>query len=160
MANTFWTPTVNSDSFATSIGMPGAAPSGTTQMQGNPNPGGLQDNCLGTEPGTPQNPVQQLTSTQLSSGLIPTNLQDTTTLQGAGPANQGGNAGGDSLMAKISRGQVLLCDSTYGQGGFIPQNGGASPQATTPAASVTQPATARVASVVTYPASAPNLSGM
>lgn len=162
MANTFWTPTNLPDSFATSVGMPGAAPlpGAGNQMQGNPNPGALQDNCMGTEPGTPQNPVQQLTATQVSSGLIPTNLQPTTTLQGAGPTNQGGNAGGDSLMAQLSRGQVLLCDSTYGQGGFIPQNGGASPQATTPAASITQPATARVASVVTYPAGAPNLSGM
>lgn len=159
MANTFWTPTSLPDAFATSVGMPGAAPNGAL-MQGNPNPGSLQDNCLGTEPGTPQNPVQQLTGTQLSSGLIPTNLQPTTVLQGAGPANQGGNAGGDSLMAQMSRGQVLLCDSTYGQGGFIPQNGGASPQATTPAASVTQPSTARVANVVTYAAGAPNLSGM
>jgi hypothetical protein len=159
LSNSFWTPTANSDSFATSVGMPGAAPLGS-QMQGNPYPGGLQDNCLGTEPGTPQNPVQQLTHTQLSFGLIPTNLQPTTVLQGAGPANQGGNAGGDSLMAQLSRGQVLMCDSTYGQGGFVPQNGGASPQATTPAASITQPSTARVANVVTYAANAPNLSGM
>jgi len=158
MANTFWTPITNPDAFATSVGMPGAAPNGA-QMQGNPNPNSLGDNCLGTEPGTPQNPVQQLTHTQISSGLIPTNLQDTTTLQGTGPANQGGNAGGDSLMAKMSRGQVLLCDSTYGQSGFIPQNGGASPQSTTPAASITQPATARVANIVTYPANNPNLSG-
>lgn len=159
MANSFWTPLANADSFATSVGMPGAAPLGA-QMQGNPNPGGLQDNCLGAEPGTPQNPVQQLTATQISSGLIPTNLQPTTTLQGVGLTTQGANAGGDSLMAQLSRGQVLLCDSTYGQGGFIQQNGGSSPQATTPAASVTQPATARVANVVTYPANAPNLSGM
>jgi len=162
LANTFWTPVTNAGAFATSVGQPGAAPvpGAGNQMQGNPNPGSLQDNCLGTEPGTPQNAVQQLTATQLSSGAIPTNIQPTMTLQGAGPANQGGNAGGDSLMAQLSRGQALLCDSTYGQGGFIPQNGGASPQATTPAASITQPATARVASVVTYAAGTPNLSGM
>ena len=159
MANTFWTLPSTPDAFATSVGMPGAAPLGS-QMQGNPNPGGLQDNCLGTEPGTPQNPVQQLTATQISSGFIPTNLQPTNVLQGAGPANQGGNCGGDSLMAQMSRGQVLLCDSTYGQGGFIPQNGGSSPQAQQPAASVTQPSTARVANVVTYAAGTPNLSGM
>ena len=159
MANSFWTPTANPDAFATSVGMPGAAPLGA-QMQGNPNPGGLQDNCLGTEPGTPQNPVQQLTGTQLSSGFIPTNLQPTTVLQGAGTTQQGANAGGDSLLAQMARGQVLLCDSTYGQGGFIPQNGGASPQATTPAANITQPTTARVANLVTYAAGTPNLSGM
>lgn len=162
MANTFWTPLSLPDSFATSVGIPGAAPvpGAGTLMQGNPNPGTLADNCLGTEPGEPQNPVQQLTHTQISSGFIPTNLQPTTTLQGAGPANQGGNAGGDSLMAQMSRGQVLMCDSTYGQGGFIPSNGGASPQVPSPAASITQPTTARVASLVTYVANNPNLSGM
>ena len=105
--------------------------------------------------------MQQLTATQLSSGLVPANLQTTNVAQGAGPANQGAaGAGGDSLLAQMSRGQVLLCDSTYGQGGFIPQNGGSSPQATTPAASITQPTTARVASLVTYAAGTPNLSGM
>jgi hypothetical protein len=160
MANTFWTPLSQPDANATGVGMPGAAPLGTGAMQGNPNPPSNTDNCFGTEAGLPQNPVQQLTGTQLSTGAIPTNLQPTTTLQGSGPANQGGAAGGDSLMAQMSRGQVLLCDSTYGQGGFIPQNGGASPQVPSPAASITQPATARVASVVTYPANAPNLSGM
>lgn len=159
MANTFWT--LTPDAFATNVGMPGAAPNGTGQMQGNPNPGGLGDNCLGTEPGLPQNPVQQLTATQISSGLIPTNLQPTNVLQGAGPAQQGGNAGGDSLIAMIARGQVLLCDSTYGQGGFVPQNAGSSPQAQQPAASITQPSTARVANVVTFAAGVtPNLSGM
>jgi hypothetical protein len=159
MANTFWTPNANPDAFATNVGMPGAAPLGT-QMQGNPNPNSLGDNCLGTEPGEPQTPVQQLTHTQVSSGFIPTNLQPTTTLQGSGPANQGGQAGGDSLLAQMSRGQVIMADSTYGQGGFIPQNGGASPQTPQPGSSVTQPTTARVANQVTYPANAPNLSGM
>lgn len=162
MANTFWTPPSLPDSFATSTGMPGAqpVPGAGNQMQGNPNPGSLQDNCFGAEPGEPQNPVQQLTHTQISAGLIPTNLQTTNVLQGSGPPNQGGAAGGDSLMAQMSRGQVLLCDSTYGQGGFIPQNGGASPQAVAPAANITQPTTARVASLVTYAANNPNLSGM
>lgn len=158
MANTFWTPITNPDAFATSNGMPGAAPLGAGAMQGNPTPPS-GDTCLGTEPGEPQNPVQQLTHTQISSGFIPTNLQPTTTLQGSGPTQQGGNAGGDSLIAQMSRGQVLMCDSTYGQGGFVPQNGGSSPQVQ-PGASITQPATARVASVVTYPANNPNLSGM
>lgn len=159
MANTFWTPTTLSDAFATSNGMPGAAPLGAGAMQGNPTPPS-GDTCLGTEPGEPQNPVQQLTHTQLSGGQLPANLQPTTTLQGTGPSNQGGAAGGDSLIAQMSRGQVLMCDSTYGQGGFIPSNGGASPQVPSPAANITQPATARVASVVTYPANNPNLSGM
>ena len=162
MANTFWTPNNTPDSFATSVGIPGAAPvpGAGNQMQGNPSVGTLQDNCLGAEPGLPQNPVQQLTATQLSFGFLPTNLQPTTVLQGAGPTNQGGNAGGDSLMAQMSRGQVLLCDSTYGQGGFIPQNGGSSPQAQQPAASITQPTTARVANQVTYNVNTPNFSGI
>lgn len=161
MANTFWTPLAQPDANATGVGMPGAAPLGSGAMQGNPNPPSNTDNCFGTEPGLPQNPVQQLTATQLSSGLIPANLQPTNVPQGAGPSNQGGNAGGDSLLAQIARGQVILADSTYGQGGFIPQNGGSSPQAQQPAATNTQPVTARVASAVTYAAGVtPNLSGM
>ncbi len=140
--------------------MPGAAPLGTGAMQGNPNPSQITNNAVNVEPPVPQNAVQILTGTQISSGNIPTNLQPTTTLQGSGPTQQGGNAGGDSLLAQMARGQVLMCDSTYGQGGFIPSNAGASPQVPSPAANVTQPATARVASVVTYPANNPNLSGM
>jgi hypothetical protein len=139
--------------------MPGAAPNGSGLMQGNPNPAQTTMTQANAEPPEPQTPVQQLTSTQVSSGNIPTNLQPTTTLQGSGPTQQGGNAGGDSLLAQMSRGQVILADSTYGQGGFVPQNGGASPQVASPAASVTQPTTARVASQVTYPANAPNISG-
>jgi hypothetical protein len=155
MGSFFWVP-AGTDTDDTSNGMPGAAPNGSL-MQGNPN---MANGAPDGHPPMPQNPVQQLTSTQISSGNIPTNLQPTTTLQGTGPTNQGGAAGGDSLMAQLSRGQVILADSTYGQGGFVPQNGGSSPQAQQPAASITQPATARVASVVTYPANAPNLSGM
>ena len=162
MASTFWTPTGASDAFDTGAGMPGAAPvpGAGNLMQGNPNPNQTDVSQVNVEPPQPQNPVQQLTHTQISSGLIPTNLQPTTTLQGSGPANQGGQAGGDSLLAQMSRGQVIMADSTYGQGGFVPQNGGASPQAQQPAASITQPTTARVASLVTYPANNPNLSGM
>jgi hypothetical protein len=160
MASTFWTPTGTSDAFDTNAGMPGAAPVPGGVMNGNPNPSQIVNAQVNIEPPQPQNAVQQLTQTQLASGLIPTNLQPTTTLQGSGPAQQGGNAGGDSLLAQMSRGQVILADSTYGQGGFIPSNGGASPQVPSPAANVTQPTTARVAVNVTYPANAPNLSGM
>lgn len=162
MASTFWTPVGASDAFDTGAGMPGAAPvpGAGNLMQGNPNPNQTNVSSVNGEPPVPQNAVQQLTETQLSSGLIPTNLQPTTTLQGTGPTQQGGNAGGDSLLAQMSRGQVLMCDSTYGQSGFIPQNGGASPQVPSPAANVTQPATARVASSITYPANTPNISGM
>jgi len=52
----------------------------------------------------------------------------------------------------MSRGQVIMADSTYGQSGFIPQNGGASPQVPSPAANLSQSVTARVANVLTYPA--------
>jgi len=45
-----------------------------------------------------------------------------------------------------------MADSTYGQSGFIPQNGGASPQVPSPAANLSQSVTARVANVLTYPA--------
>jgi hypothetical protein len=160
MASTFWT--TGSDAFDTNAGMPGASPTPSAQglMTGNPNVSQVTVAQVNSEPPMPQNAVQQLTHTQMSVGNIPTNLQPTTTLQGTGPSNQGGAAGGDSLIAQMSRGQVLMCDSTYGQGGFIPQNGGASPQVPSPAANVTQPATARVASVVTFPANNPNLSGM
>src|ERR1700675_2644512 len=101
MASTFWTPVGASDAFDTNSGMPGAAPvaGSGNQMQGNPNPAQISNSQVNIEPPQPQNAVQQLTSTQISSGLIPTNLQPTNTLQGAGPANQGGNAGGDSLLA-------------------------------------------------------------
>jgi hypothetical protein len=119
-------------------------------MQGNP-----QTPPTATpQPNLPgnQNAPQQLTSTQISSGNI---------VASSVPTNVATAPGTDSLFAQMSRGQVLMCDSTYGQGGFIPQNGGASPQAVTPAANVTQPVTARVASTLTYPSpgSAQNYTG-
>src|SRR5208337_4549892 len=120
-------------------GMPGAAPNGAA-MQGNPfTPNGMP---LPNLPGN-QNPVQQLTGTQISAGNISANSE---------PTNVNIQPGTDSLLAQMSRGQVIMADSTYGQGGFIPQNGGSSPQAQQPAASITQPVTARVASALTYPA--------
>jgi len=130
-------------------GAPGAAPVGAT-MQGNPQASQFtpSGNYL---PGN-QNAVQQLTSTQISAGNIITSSV---------PTNVATAPGTDSLMAQMSRGQVLMCDSTYGQSGFIPQNGGASPQAASPAANVSQPVTARVASTLTYPSpgSAQNYTG-
>jgi hypothetical protein len=122
-------------------GYPGAqpVPGAGNQMQGNPNtePSGTTY----TLPGN-QNAVQQLTGTQISAGNINTNSV---------PTNVNTAPGTDSLLAQMSRGQVLMADSTYGQSGFIPQNGGASPQAATPAANITQPVLARVASGLTYP---------
>ena len=143
MAGFFWVP-AGIDSDDTNAGMPGAQPNGS-QMQGNPNmPNGQPD----FHPPLPQNPVQQLTHTQISAGNLPTNLQPTTTLQGSGPTQQGGNAGGDSLLAQMSRGQVIKKDTTYGMSQFIPANGGAGipvnatvvPVATGPASNLTYPA--------------------
>jgi hypothetical protein len=97
-----------------------------------------------------QNAPQQLTGTQISAGNICTNSVPTNVLTAPGT---------DSLLAQMSRGQVMLGDSTYGQSGFIPQNGGASPQSVTPAANVSQPVTARVASTLTYPAGQQTFTG-
>jgi hypothetical protein len=125
-----------------SDGMPGAAPTpgAGTLMQGNPygEPSGVTYSLPGN-----QNAPQQLTGTQISSGNIVTSSVPTNVLTAPGT---------DSLLAQMSRGQVLMADSTYGQSGFIPQNGGASPQAAAPAANISQPVTARVASTLTYPA--------
>jgi hypothetical protein len=142
--------------------MPGAAPvpNAGQIMNGNPNVNQIVSVAVNVEPPQPQNTPSQSVSTQLSVGNLPTNLQPTNVLQGAGPTQQGGNAGGDSLMAMMSRGQVIRGDSTYGQGGFIPQNGGASPQVASPAANVVQSVATGPASGVTYTANAPNISGM
>jgi hypothetical protein len=121
-------------------GSPGAAPVGTT-MQGNPQ--SSQYTPDGNYLPSNQNAVQQLTGTQISSGNISANSV---------PVNVLSAPGTDSLMAQMSRGQVIMADSTYGQSGFIPQNGGASPQAASPAANISQSVTARVASALTYPA--------
>lgn len=122
--------------------LPGAAPVGAT-MQGNPQSAQLEP--FGVLVPAPQNPVQQLTETQISNGNMPLQTQ---------PTNVAAQPGTDSLMAQMSRGQVIMADSTYGQSGFIPQNGGCSPQAASPAANVSQPVLARVASAVTIPSPA------
>jgi hypothetical protein len=125
-------------------GAPGDSPTpGTagTLMTGNPQSSQFtpSGNYL---PGN-QNAPQQLTGTQISAGNICTNSVPTNVLTAPGT---------DSLLAQMSRGQTIMADSTYGQGGFIPQNGGASPQVPSPAANLTQPVLARVASGVTVPA--------
>jgi hypothetical protein len=138
MTNFFGTagPTEVSDGYPGAAPVPGAG----NQMQGNPNlePSGSTNGLSGN-----QNAPQILAGTQISSGNISANSVPTNVLTAPGT---------DSLIAQMSRGQVLMCDSTYGQSGFIPQNGGASPQAVTPAANVSQPVTARVASTLAYPA--------
>jgi hypothetical protein len=125
-------------------GAPGDAPTpGTagTLMTGNPQSSQYTPN--GNYQPQNQNAVQQLTGTQISAGNINTNSVPTNALTAPGT---------DSLMAQMSRGQVIMADSTYGQSGFIPQNGGASPQVPSPAANLSQSVTARVANVLTYPA--------
>ena len=123
-------------------GQPGGAPVGTGLMQGNPQESQFQPS--GVQPPAPLNPVQQLLGTQISNGQIPVHTHANTVVLA--------QPGTDSLMAQMSRGQVIMADSTYGQSGFIPQNGGASPQAVTPAANITQPVLARVASGLVLPA--------
>jgi hypothetical protein len=129
-------------------GYPGAAPvpGAGTLMTGNPSgePSGVTYSLPGN-----QNCPQQLTATQLSSGNITTNSVPTNVLTAPGT---------DSLMAQMSRGQVILGDSTYGQSQFAPGN--ASQQNPVNAAT-TVPVTARVASTLTYPAagSAQNYTG-
>ena len=122
-------------------GAPGGAPLGTGLMQGNPQESQYQPD--GVQPPVPQNPVQQLLGTQMSNGQMPAHQHPNTVVLA--------QPGTDSLLAQMSRGQTIMADSTYGQGGFIPSNGGASPQVPSPAANLTQPVLARVASGVTVP---------
>jgi hypothetical protein len=123
-------------------GQPGDAPvpNAAQIMQGNPQ--GSQFQPSGVQPPQPLNPVQQLTGTQVSNGQIPVHVH---------PNNVAAPPGTDSLMAQMSRGQVIMADSTYGQGGFVPQNGGCSPQVPSPGANVSQPTLARVASAISIP---------
>jgi hypothetical protein len=140
MANEYWvSPSIDGTTASdTNTGMPGAAPLGA-QMQGNPNPVSINQPQVNQTP-APQNPVQQLSATQLSSGLIATNSV---------PTNVNSAPGTDSLLAQMSRGQVILADSTYGQSQSVPANGGAS----NIAAPASVPVTARVAATLTYPTS-------
>jgi hypothetical protein len=118
-------------------GFPGASPvPGGALMTGNPygEPSGVTYSLPGN-----QNAPQQLTSTQISSGNIVTSSVPTNVVTAPGT---------DSLLAQMSRGQVMMGDSTYGQSQFVPANGGAS---NIPQAAVT-PVTARVASTLTYQA--------
>jgi len=103
MAATFWTG-AQADAFDTNAGQPGGPPNGS-QMQGNPNPLQITVPAVAVEPPLPQNTAAAPLTTQLAAGNIPHNLQPTNTQQ----------AGGDSVLAQLNRGQVMLGDSTYGQ---------------------------------------------
>jgi hypothetical protein len=129
-------------------GAPGGAPTpGTagTLMTGNPQESQFTPNG-NYLPGN-QNAPQQLTGTQLSSGNI---------IASSVPTNVLTAPGTDSLLAQMSRGQVLMCDSTYGQSQFAPGNA-AQPNPIN--AATTVPVTARVASTLTYPATQQNYTG-
>jgi hypothetical protein len=127
----------------TNAGFPGAAPLGTGLMQGNPsNPSGQPQQAL---PGN-QNAPQQLTATQLSNGNV---------IASSVPTNVLTTPGTDSLLAQMSRGQVIMADSTYGQSGFIPANGGAA----NPNIAATTPVLARTGNALTYPATQQNYTG-
>lgn len=124
---------------------PGAAPVGTGLMQGNPQ--ASQFKPFGVYPPSPQaGGAAQTVSTPLvnhliSTGAIPLN---------AHPTNIAAPPGTDSLLAQMARGQIMLNQSTYGQGGFIPQNGGCSPQVASPAANAVQSVSTGAAGGLTY----------
>src|ERR1700728_24533 len=98
--------------YETNSGFPGAAPNGA-QMQGNPQ--------------TPSNlPAQNLSGNQnTSSQLAATQLANGNVLHNSVPVNVLSAPGTDSLLAQMSRGQVILKDSTYGLSQFVPANAGA-----------------------------------
>lgn len=116
------------------VGEPGAAPVGAGAMQGNPQ--ASQYTPFGAHVPGPQNSSAQALHHQIAVGAIPLHTH---------PSTVAAPPGVDSLMAQLSRGQVILNQSTYGQGSFIPANGGAGP-AVVPGVNV--------ASVATGPASA------
>lgn len=121
-------------------GYPGAAPTpgAGNQMQGNPQvPSNLPQQNL---PGN-QNTISAPLTTQLSSGNISANSVPTNVLSAPGT---------DSLLAQMSRGQVILKDSTYGMSQFIPGNAGSGPAAVPAAAAI--PVATGAASGLTYPA--------
>jgi hypothetical protein len=119
-------------------GYPGAAPvpGAGNLMQGNPN---VEPSGVMTQPPANQNAPQILAGTQISSGNISLNSVPTNVLSAPGT---------DSLLAQMSRGQVILKDTTYGMSQFIPANGGTSnsyqatisPVVTGPASGLTYPA--------------------
>jgi hypothetical protein len=152
MSNQFWGVPAGSDVGDTNAGMPGAAPNGSA-MQGNPNTNQATMVPI-LQPPLPQNSAAQGLDTQLASGNIPHNLQSTNVAQGVG--SQVSPAGGDSLLAMMSRGQVILNQSTYGQGSYVPGNGGAGP-IPIPAATVVAQPTGQASGVTQ--ATTPNFSG-
>jgi len=93
---------------------PGNAPvpaSGIGNMQGNPS--GSQYQPMGVQPPQPMNGTSTSGASapaQMSNGQIPVHTQ---------PTNAAVAAGLDSLMAQVSRGQLSLNQSNYGQPGAL-----------------------------------------
>jgi hypothetical protein len=122
-------------SYETNAGFPGAAPNGT-QMQGNPQtPSNIPAQNLSGN----QNTGAQLAATQLANGNV---------LHNSVPVNVLSAPGTDSLLAQLSRGQVILKDSTYGLSQFVPANAGAG----NPNVAAATPVVTGPASGLTYPA--------
>jgi hypothetical protein len=110
-------------------GQPGGAPVGAT-MQGNPQESSYKP--YGAYPPAPQaGGAAQTVNTPLSHHLMSTGAIPLQTH----PTNAAGPPGVDSLLAQLARGQLILNQSTYGQGSLTPANGGAGPQ-NVPAAQV------------------------
>jgi len=147
MANEYFVPGADGTTAAdTGTGMPGAAPSTTAGMQGNPDPRNVNQVQIAQIPTPQAGPGQVLgatpdTSAMIAQGQIPHNAQ---------PTNANVTPGGDSLLAQIARGQVSLNQSNYGQGGFMPANAGQSPQAPQSGSQSTQSIAAGAASVPTF----------
>lgn len=155
MAAEFYVPGADGTTAAdTNVGMPGGPPGTTTNMQGNPDTRNVNQVIVNQLP-APQNSATQVlgagpdTPALIAQGLVPHNAQ---------PTNVGVTPGGDSLLAQLSRGLLLLNQSTYGQGSFIPQNGGASPQAPQPGSAAVASIAAGAPSVPTY-ATPANVTG-
>jgi hypothetical protein len=119
-------------------GYPGAAPvpGAGNLMQGNPNieASGVLINLPGNQNSSGAPLTTQLAAGNIISSSVPTNVLSA--------------PGTDSLLAQMSRGQVILADSTYGQSAFIPANGGAS----NPNIAAATPIVTGPASGLTYPA--------
>jgi hypothetical protein len=94
-------------------GFPGDAPVPNVAQIMNGNPQGSQDQPYGVYPPQPINGISTSGASapaQMSNGQIPVNVQ---------PSNANIAAGLDSLMAQMSRGQISLNQSNYGQPGAL-----------------------------------------
>jgi hypothetical protein len=89
---------------------PGNAPVPNAAGIMNGNPAGSQYQPQGVQPPLPMNTPSAPLTTQIANGQIPLQTQ---------PTNANVAPGLDSLLAQMSRGQVILCDSTYGQGSLV-----------------------------------------